>query len=180
MASPREMVHSFGMALFTSRQPSVVEARVMSPAGYGFSVLGSTHGARDMDSAPPTSTRSASPALIWREAMIAASSEEPQSRLTVVPGMDTGRPASRVPIRAMLRFSSPAPLALPNTTSSIRSGSSAGARFTDSRDHVRGKVIRADGGEAGAELAEGGTHGVVNKSLVHGSSFVGASRGCGV
>ncbi len=133
MASPSEMVHSFGMALFTRRQPRVVEASVMSPAGYGFSVLGSTQGARDIDSAPPTSINSASPALIWREAMIAASSEDPHNRLTEVPGIETGNPASRVPIRAMLRFSSPAPLALPNTTSSIRSGSSPGARCTDSR-----------------------------------------------
>ena len=85
-----------------------------------------------MDSAPPTSISSASPALIWREAMIAASREDPHSRLTVVPGIETGKPASSVPIRAMLRFSSPAPLALPNTTSSIRSTSSFGARFTDS------------------------------------------------
>jgi len=70
--------------------------------------------------------------LICREAMIAASREDPQSRLTVVPGIETGSPASRVPIRAMLRFSSPAPLALPKTTSSIRSTSSFGARFTAS------------------------------------------------
>ncbi|MCY1242640.1 hypothetical protein D9M72_556140 [compost metagenome] len=124
------MVQSLGMALFTSRQPSVVEARFRSPAGYGFSVLGSTQGARDIDSAPPISISSASPAFTWREAIIAASSEDPQSRFTVVPGIETGSPASRVPIRATFRFSSPAPLALPNTTSSIRSTSSFGARFT--------------------------------------------------
>ena len=116
--------------------------------------MGNTQGARDIDSAPPTSISSASPVLICRDAMIAASSDDPHSRLTVVPGMETGRPASSVPIRATLRFSSPAPLALPNTTSSIRSTSSPGARFTDLADHMRGEVIRADAGEAGAELAE--------------------------
>ncbi len=34
-------------------------------------------------------------------------------------------------------------------------------------DHVRGEVIRADGGEAGAELPERRANGVVHKSLVH-------------
>src|SRR4029453_2084122 len=119
------MVQSLFMAGFTKRQPSVVDAKVMSPAGYGFDVFGSPHGARDMDPAPPTNTTSASPALICREAMIAASNDEPHNRLTVVPGIETGRPASKVAMRATLRFSSPAPLALPNTTSSIRSTSSS-------------------------------------------------------
>ena len=120
-----------------------------------------------MDSAPPTSIRSASPVLIWREAMIAASREEPQSRLTVVPGIETGSPARRVPIRAMLRFSSPAPLALPKTTSSMRSTSSFGARRTISRDHVGGEIIRADTGETAAELPERRPHRIVKIGLVH-------------
>ena len=89
--------------------------------------------------------------------MIAASRLEPQSRLTVVPGTLDGRPASRVAIRATLRFSSPAPFALPNTTSSIRCRRRApGARSTIARDHVRRQVVGADAGEAAAELAERG------------------------
>ena len=101
--------------------------------GKGRSVLGRTHGARLMDSTPPMSIRSASPTSICRDAIMAASSEEPQRRLTVVPGSDVGSPASNVAMRATLRFSSPAPFALPNTTSSIVPASRPGARFTISR-----------------------------------------------
>ncbi len=137
--------------------------------------MGSTHGARDIDSAPPISISSASPVLICREAMIAASSEDPQSRLTVVPGIETGSPASRVPIRATLRFSSPAPFALPNTTSSIRSTSSSGARFTASRMTCAARSSGPDPGKAGAELAERRPHGVVNESLVHDFLSISAS-----
>src|SRR5215213_2015141 len=86
-----------------------------------------------MDSTPPTSTSDASPVSIAREACIAASSEEPQRRLTVAPVTEVGRPASSTAMRATLRLSSPAPLALPNSTSSMRAGSSAGARPTSAR-----------------------------------------------
>ncbi len=78
--------------------------------GKGRSVLGSTHGARLMDSTPPTSTRSASPVATSREAAMAASREEPHNRFMVVPGMEVGSPASSVAMRATFRFSSPAPL----------------------------------------------------------------------
>ncbi len=57
---------------------------------------------------------------------MAASRLEPHSRLTVLPGTAAGSPASSAAIRPMLRFSSPAPLALPHTTSSIAAGSSPG------------------------------------------------------
>ena len=64
---------------------------------------------------------------------MAASSEEPQRRFMVVPGSEVGRPASRVAMRATLRFSSPAPLALPKIDSSMVAGSNCGARATSSR-----------------------------------------------
>jgi pimeloyl-ACP methyl ester carboxylesterase len=67
---------------------------------------------------------------IAREAMIAASRLDPQRRLTVVPGTLVGRPARSAAIRPTLRLSSPAPLALPHTTSSMTAGSSPGERFT--------------------------------------------------
>ncbi len=70
---------------------------------------------------------SASPDSIVRAAMIAASSEDPHSRLTVAAGTETGSPASSTAIRPTLRFSSPAPLALPHTTSPIAAGSRSGA-----------------------------------------------------
>ena len=107
----------------TSRQPSVVETSSVLPAGKARSGLGSTHGARVIDSTPPVSTMSASPVSIVREPIIAASSDEPHSRLTDVPGTETGRPANRDAMRATLRLSSPAPLALPSTTSSTSPGS---------------------------------------------------------
>ena len=84
--SPSETVHSAGIRSLTSRQPSVVETAVTLPAGKARDGLGSTHGARVIDSTPPVSTTSASPDSMVREPMIAASSEEPQSRLTVVAG----------------------------------------------------------------------------------------------
>ena len=69
-----------------------------------------------------------------REPFMAASSDDPHSRFIVVPGTETGKPASRVAIRATLRLSSPAPLALPRTTSSTSAGSrsvrSSAARST--------------------------------------------------
>ncbi|KFC52733.1 hypothetical protein GY12_01195 [Micrococcus luteus] len=64
VASPSETVHSGGIASLIRRQPSVVFAAARSCRGNGRVVLGSTHGARDMDSTPPTSTTSASPTSI--------------------------------------------------------------------------------------------------------------------
>ena len=72
------------------------------------SALPKTKGARDMLSTPPASIRLASPALMLRAASPMASMPEPHSRLTVVPGTLTGRPASRPAMRATLRLSSPA------------------------------------------------------------------------
>ena len=127
MASPSDTVHSAGMRSLTSRQPSVVDTAVTLPAGNARDGFGSTHGARVIDSTPPATTTSASPDSIAREPIIAASSEEPQSRFTVVAGTDTGSPASSTAIRPTLRLSSPAWLALPQTTSPIAAGSRSGA-----------------------------------------------------
>ncbi len=104
-----------------------MDTAVTLPAGKARDGFGSTQGARVIDSTPPVSTTSASPHSMVREPLIAASSEDPQSRLTVTAGTETGRPASSTAIRPTLRLSSPAPLALPQTTSPIRSGSRRGA-----------------------------------------------------
>lgn len=77
-----------------------------------------------MDSVPPTRTMWESPVSIDRGPIMAASSEEPQRLLTVVAGSDVGSPARRAPIRPTFRLSSPAPLALPHTTSSISTAES--------------------------------------------------------
>ena len=66
-----------------------------------------------MLSTPPAITSSASPALIARAAISSASMPEPHSRLTVLPGTSSGRPASSSAMRATLRLSSPAWLAQP-------------------------------------------------------------------
>ncbi len=64
--------------------------------------------ARDMDSTPPASASSISPALMARKAVPTASMPEPHRRLSVVPGTEGGRPASSDDMRATLRLSSPA------------------------------------------------------------------------
>ena len=63
---------------------------------------------------------------IMRDAIMAASRLDPHSRFTVVAGTEVGRPASSTAIRPTFRFSSPAPLAFPQTTSSIPPGSRPG------------------------------------------------------
>ena len=65
-------------------------------------------GARLMPSTPPAMTTSASPQRTIREPCKIASPPEPQRRLTVTPGTETGKPASNSAIRATLRLSSPA------------------------------------------------------------------------
>ena len=80
--------------------------------------------------------------------MIAASRLDPHSRLTVVAGTEVGSPASSTAIRATLRLSSPAPLALPSTTSSIWPWSSAGCPVDQPAHDVRGQVVRAYAGSA--------------------------------
>ena len=58
-------------------------------AADGRGVIG--EGARDMDSTPPAIARSISPALMARATMTTASMPEPKNRLTVTPGMLSGR-----------------------------------------------------------------------------------------
>src|ERR1700722_1907118 len=115
------------MSGLPSRQPSRVSATPAS-RGNGSAARGSTNGARVIDSAPPASMTSASPAAMARAALAMASIPDPQSRVPVARGPSTGRPASSTPIRATFRLSSPAWLAAPQYTSSIRAGSSHSLR----------------------------------------------------
>ena len=94
---------------FGKRQPSVVSQVVPSPYS-GFAV---TSGARDMDSTPPATKSSPSPARIACAAPTTAESPDAQRRLTVTPATLWGSPASSAPMRATLRLSSPAWLAAP-------------------------------------------------------------------
>src|SRR5699024_120173 len=107
----------------TKRQPRA-ESKIWpgwANARAGFS---KTHGARDMDSTPPAITISASPVATMRDAVSMADIPEAHSRLTVMAGTDSSPPASSQAMRATLRFSSPAPLALPSSTSSTTAESS--------------------------------------------------------
>ena len=54
--------------------------------------LGTTHGARVMDSTPPPMASEASPVATARLAWTTASRPDPHSRLTVTPGTDCGSP----------------------------------------------------------------------------------------
>ena len=76
----------------------------------GFAV---TNGARDIDSTPPATNRSPSPATTAWHAPTTAESPDAHSRFTVTPATDSGRPASSAAIRATLRLSSPAWFAQP-------------------------------------------------------------------
>ena len=111
--SPSGIVHCGSIAGLTMRQPRVVEYSSVWPAGNGLSDLGSTYGARVIDSTPPATAMDASPTAMARAAWITASRPEAHSRLTVTPGTEVGSPASSAAMRPTLRFSSPAPLALP-------------------------------------------------------------------
>ena len=88
-------------------------------AGTRFSGFAITSGARLIDSTPPATNRSPSPAITAWQAPTTAASPEAHRRLTVTPATDSGSPASSAAIRATLRLSSPAWLAQPNQTSSI-------------------------------------------------------------
>ncbi len=72
-----------------------------------------TSGARLIDSTPPATKRSPSPAITAWHADETAARPEAQSRFTVTPATESGRPASSAAIRATLRLSSPAWFAAP-------------------------------------------------------------------
>ena len=107
----------------------------VSKASPGFpharSGLACTQGARVIDSTPPATSASASPARTACAASAIADMPEAHSRLTVMPGTSSGRPASSAARRATLRLSSPAWFAAPRMTSSTASRGSP-ARATAS------------------------------------------------
>src|SRR3954471_25052252 len=95
------------------RQPRVVSHIVWLPRGNARSGFAVTSGARDIDSTPPATNRSPSPAAIAWQAPTTAERPDAQRRLTVTPATDSGSPARSAAIRATLRLSSPAWLAQP-------------------------------------------------------------------
>src|SRR5690625_707523 len=97
---------------FVKRHPMEVSLTSPGPP-QGSEDLPKTQGARVIDSTPPATTTSAALAAIICWAIVIADIPEAQRRLTVIPGTDSGKPAKMPAIRATLRFSSPAPFALP-------------------------------------------------------------------
>src|SRR4051812_23221354 len=118
VALPPSMSLNLGLV---NRQPR--ELSTTSPGrAHGVPGLAITQGARVIDSTPPAMTTSACPVSTACAADTIACNPLAHSRLTVNPGVVSGRPASSAAIRATLRLSSPAWLAAPKTTSSIASG----------------------------------------------------------
>ena len=97
---------------------------------------------------------------------MAASRLDPQSRLTVEPGTVVGSPASSPAIRATLRLSSPAPLALPRTISSTCAGVEVGRAVDEGADDQRGQVVGTLAGERAAVAAERRPDRVVHEDVV--------------
>ena len=77
-------------------------------SGQALSGFAMTSGARVIDSTPPATKRSPSPAATAWQAPTIAESPEAQSRFTVTPATESGSPARSAAIRATLRLSSPA------------------------------------------------------------------------
>ena len=94
------------------RQPMVVSSTV-ALRWNASCALPMTSGARVIDSTPPAMAKSISPARMPCAASPTAFNPDEHSRLTVMPGMESGRPASSSAMRATLRLSSPAWLAQP-------------------------------------------------------------------
>ncbi len=172
MASPSETVHSSGMFALTSRQPSVVDTASTLPAGNARDGFGSTHGARVIDSTPPVSTISASPVSIIREPPIAASSDEPQSRLTVEPGTDTGKPGQqgRHPGHVAVLLAGAVGVAEDHLLDRLRV--QPGRAVADGAEDDGAEVVGAYAGQPAAELAERGADGVVDERVAHESPCV--------
>ena len=114
---------------FGKRQPSVVSQTVWWPRGNArVGLRQGTSGARLIDSTPPATKRSPSPAGTAWHAVTTAESPDAQRRLTVTPATESGSPASSAAMRATFRLSSPAWFAQPKKTSSI---SPASRRLVD-------------------------------------------------
>ena len=163
------MVQPAGMRGLVKRQPTVVSA-MLGVRSQALPGLSTTYGARVMLSTPPATKTSPSPARIAWAALAAACSPEPQSRFTVCPGTSTGRPARSAAMRATLRLSSPAWLAQPRITSSIRSAGRAGA-VEQAADGRRGEIVGPDLGQRAAGAADRGADGVEDVGVGHGGSM---------
>ena len=118
-----------------------------------------------MDSTPPATNRSPSPATIAWQADTIAESPDAHSRLTVTPLRTPEEPASRADMRATFRLSSPAWFAQPRYTSSISVRVDPGA--LDSGDRSGREVVGPDAGERAAVPPDRGAHGRQDDCAAH-------------
>ncbi len=86
-----------------------------------------------IDSSPPATDTSVAPVTTDWWAIARAWRPDAHRRLTVMPAVETGRPAPSATWRAMFRPWPPSGIAQPMTTSSTSAGSSPGARASASR-----------------------------------------------
>ena len=134
---------------FGKRQPSVVSYSVWLPRGNALSGFAITNGARDIDSTPPATKRSPSPAITAWHAPTTAERPDAQSRFTVTPATDSGSPASSarhardvaVVLARLVRAAEPHVLDL------ARGNAGALDRLAD---HERREIVRAHARERAA------------------------------
>ena len=126
------------------------------PAGKARSGLGSTQGARLIDSTPPATTTSASPTAIARAAWMTASRPEPQSRLTVTPGTRDGQPGQQrghAPDVAVLLAGAVGVAEVDVVDpGGVQLGRAGQQEFTDG---VGGQVVGAHRGQGAVVIADG-------------------------
>ena len=150
----------------TRRQPSRVSA-VSRLRAHGSPLRCTTNGARVMDSVPPATATSMSPAAIARAASLTASMPDPHSRLTVAPGISTGRAgqqhghAGHVPV-VLARLVRGAPV-------DVVDGGHVKARGArdEGLEYVRGQVVGADLGQRPLDLADRRPAGIHDEYRAH-------------
>ena len=168
---------SAGFTPAAIREPSRVSWH--RPPGNGLSGFGSTHGARLIDSTPP------SPRCRPRRGPLPGNRRSRHPGSTAQPVRPSSRhhacrPASRPAIRATLRLSSPAPLALPSTSRRPGSGRAGGRFHRQCPHHVRRQVVGTHACQRTPVLPERGPYGVVQVHLGGDrSAFLSSCRGCG-
>ena len=113
-----------------------------------------TSGARVIDSTPPATNRSPSPAITAWHAPTTAESPEAHRRLTVTPATESGRPASSAANRATFRLSSPGLVRAPEPHVLDLRGRDAGA-LDRSGDGDGGEIVRAHLREPAAVAPDG-------------------------
>ena len=115
------------MLYFTARFSAVIPIDVKAPGatsairGFGIG-LNPVIGIRDIDSIPPAMKHSPEPIAIRPTASCMACMLEPQKRLTVTPGTESGNSVRKVSILARLNPCSASGKAVPTIKSSTRSG----------------------------------------------------------